>query len=234
MEDKDENLISHLEDLRSVLIKCLIALGIGFIPLFFASPYITDMLIKIVIGNTGIPLNYFSPMEVFMLQIKIAALSDLLICCPYIAGQVWLFVMPALYENERRFVRSLSLISATVFVLGVLFCLFFISPLIIKFGAGFATSDIKAVFGISNVMSLVLMLSVIFGVMFQFPLITHFLIRMHIISYNGVKNKRPYVLITVLIISGLVTPPDIVSQIMLTVPTYLLFELGLLSAKKYK
>jgi sec-independent protein translocase protein TatC len=234
MEDKDESLITHLEALRTVLLKCLIALGVGLVPAFAASPYIMDWLIKTVVGGIDVHLNYFSPMEVFILQIKIAALLDLLVCFPYIARQAWLFVLPALYDNERKFIRSLSLISAAVFAAGVLFCLFFIAPLIIKFGISFATPDIKAVLGVSNVVGLVLMLSLIFGLMFQFPLIAYLLVRLGVVSYDSVKNKRPYVFIGVLVVSGIVTPPDVVSQVMLTVPTYLLFELGLLAARKYK
>lgn len=227
-------MVQHLEALRSVLIKCFVALGVGLIPMFLAAPFCMNGLIKIIIGGNEVSLNYFSPMEVFILQIKIAVVLDLLVCFPYIARQVWKFLLPALYDNERKFVKSIVLTSSSLFIVGVLFCIFFILPLIINFGISFATSDIKAVFGISNIVGLALMLSVIFGLMFQFPLITYSLIRSGIVSYEGVKSKRPYIFVGILIIAGILTPPDIVSQLMLTVPTYLLFEAGLLAAKKYK
>lgn len=234
MEEQEESLVQHLEALRSVLIKCFVALGVGLIPMFLAAPFCMNGLIKIIIGGNEVSLNYFSPMEVFILQIKIAVVLDLLVCFPYIARQVWKFLLPALYDNERKFVKSIVLTSSSLFIVGVLFCIFFILPLIINFGISFATSDIKAVFGISNIVGLALMLSVIFGLMFQFPLITYSLIRSGIVSYEGVKSKRPYIFVGILIIAGILTPPDIVSQLMLTVPTYLLFEAGLLAAKKYK
>lgn len=234
MEDKDESLILHLEALRSMLIRSFMALGIGLIPMFLAAPYVMSALIKIILGGNEVSLNFFSPMEVFILQIKIAVVLDLLICFPYIARQIWLFLLPALYDNERKFIKSIVLTSSTLFIVGVLFCIFFILPLIVNFGISFATSDIKAVFGISNIIGLALMLSVIFGVMFQFPLITYSLIRSGMLSYAMVKSKRPYVFTAILIVSGVLTPPDIVSQLMLTVPTYLLFEAGLFAAKKYK
>lgn len=234
MEEQEESLVQHLEALRSVLIKCFVALGVGLIPMFLAAPFCMNGLIKIIIGGNEVSLNYFSPMEVFILQIKIAVVLDLLVCFPYIARQVWKFLLPALYDNERKFVKSIVLTSSSLFIVGVLFCIFFILPLIINFGISFATSDIKAVFGISNIVGLALMLSVIFGLMFQFPLITYSLIRSGIVSYEGVKSKRPYIFVGILIIAGILTPPDIISQLMLTVPTYLLFEAGLLAAKKYK
>lgn len=232
MEDNDESLITHLEALRSTLIRCFVALGIGLIPLFLIAPYFMDCLIKIMIGKNNVSLNYFSPMEVFILQIKIAVVLDFLCCFPYIARQIWQFVVPALYENERKFIKSIVLSSSALFIIGILFCLFLILPLIINFGISFSTSEIKAMFGISNIIGLALMLSIIFGLMFQFPLITYSLIRFNITSYESVKNKRSYVFVGILIIAGILTPPDIVSQLMLAIPTYLLFEIGLWFAGK--
>ena len=124
------------------------------------------------------------------------------------------------------------LTSSTLFITGVLFCIYFILPLLINFGISFSTDDIKAVFGISNIISLALWLSVVFGLMFQFPLITYSLIRSGITSYEAVKSKRPYILVGILIIAALLTPPDVISQLMLATPTYLLFEIGLCCSRK--
>lgn len=232
MEDKDESLTAHLSALRSTLIHCLIALGVMFVPLFFAAPYCINALIDVIIGDSSISLNYFSPMEVFLLQMKTAAVLDFLVCFPYVARQVWLFILPALYENERRFIRNVVLLSSTLFVIGAAFCIAFILPLIISFGVSFATADIKAMFGISNIINLALTMSVVFGVMFQFPLITYALIKSGIVSYASVKDKRSYIFVVILIIAGILTPPDVVSQLMLTIPTYLLFEAGLFFARR--
>ena len=151
----------------------------------------------------------------------------MLICFPYIAKKVWDFVLPALHDNERKFIRSIVLASSLLFVTGTLFCIFFILPLIINFGISFMTADIKAVFGISNIITIALWLSVVFGLMFQFPLVTYSLIRSGIVSYQTVKNQRPYIFVAILIIAAVLTPPDVVSQMMLATPTYLLFEIGL-------
>ena len=193
MDDKEESLILHLEALRSMLVKSLTALAICLLPMFFLVPYFMNALIKVIVGDNEIVLNYFSPMEVFLLQIKIAVVLDLLFCFPYIARQVWKFLLPALYDNERRFIKSIVLTSSSLFIVGVLFCLFFILPLIINFGISFATVNIKAMFGISNIVGLALMLSVIFGLMFQFPLITYSLtiyyISFGILSIWMARNK---------------------------------------------
>ena len=231
-DDTDESLIEHLNALRSMLIKCFVALGIGLVPMFLLAPYCMDELVKIMIGSHQVSLNFFSPIEVFILQIKIAVVLDLLICFPYIARQIWDFILPALYDHERKFIKSVVLSSSILFITGVLFCIFFILPLIINFGMSFATAHIQAMFGISNIITMALWLSVVFGLMFQFPLITYSLIRSGITTYESVKNKRSYIFVAILIIAAILTPPDVISQLTLAIPTYLLFEAGLYCAKK--
>lgn len=233
-EDKDESLITHLEALRSTLIKCFCAIGIVLPLAFWISPKVLHFLIKILIGNSGITLNYFSPMEVFILEIKLAFLIDIIVCFPYISKKLWDFILPALYEKERIFIKTIVITSSILFLAGVAFCIFMILPLIINFGMSFARSNINAVFGISNIINLALWMGFTFGIMFQVPLIVNLLIRWDIISYSTVSSKRPYIVVILLILAALLTPPDIVSQILLFTPTYLLFELGLLFSKKNK
>ncbi len=170
MDEKDtESLISHIEALRKTLIKCFYALG-AFLPVtFFASAKILNYLTKILIGNNKITFNYFSPTEVFLLHIKIAFIVDLIICFPYIAKQIWNFILPALYDNEKKFIQSIALLSSLLFILGVSFCVFCILPLIVNFGLSFSTSQIQAVFNLSSVINLTLGLCVVFGLMFQMP-----------------------------------------------------------------
>lgn len=229
--DNGESLISHLEALRQTLLRCVISLAVMLIPMLFAAPKCLNYFIKLIIGDNNVVLNYFSPAEVFLIQIKMAFVLDLIICFPYIAKQLWNFFVPALYEHERKFIRSIVFTSSFLFVFGVTFCLFLILPLIIRFGMSFATSDIQAVFGISNVINLSLWLAVSFGLMFQFPLVTYSLIRSGILSYETISSQRPFVVVGILVLAAVLTPPDIVSQLMLFTPTYLLFELGLLFSK---
>ncbi len=230
-EENNESLITHLEALRETILKSLISIAVVLPIAFIVAPKALDMLIKIILGDSKITLNYFSPAEVFLIQIKTAVVIDLIICFPYIAKKIWDFLLPALYEHERKFIKSIVLISTTLFIIGVLFCIFLILPLIIKFGMNFTTANIQPVFGISNVVTLALWLSIIFGLMFQVPLITFYLVKSGIISYESIADKRSYIIVILLIIAGILTPPDVMSQLMLAVPTYLLFEAGLFFAK---
>ena len=231
-QDNDESLIAHLEALRETILKCLLVLVLVFPFMLFAAPKVLEWLTGIIISDSNISLNYFSPAEVFLIQIKTAAVLDLVVCFPYIAKKIWDFILPALYENERKFIKTTVLTSSFLFVLGVLFCIFFILPLIIKFGMSFSSSNINAVFGISNIINLSLWMSISFGLMFQLPLITYSLIKSDIIPYDSISDKRSYVIVGILIIAGILTPPDVVSQILLALPTYMLFEIGLFFARR--
>lgn len=234
MQDKDESIISHIEALRTMLLKCFKAFGLILIPMLFIAPKALELFLKIILRGNDIAVNYFSPVEVFVIQIKTAFILSLIAGFPYFAKQIWSFLLPALYDNERNFIQSIVFISATLFISGAIFCLFVILPLIINFGKSFATADITPVLGISNVVNLSVWLILAFGAMFQLPLITYSLIKSDIVSYRSVSDKRPYVIVGILILAAILTPPDVVSQIMLFIPTYCLFELGLLFAMKYK
>lgn len=202
--------------------------------MLLVAPKCLDFFINLILRGNNISLNYFSPAEVFIIQIKFALVLDIILCFPYIAKQVWNFCVPALYDHERKFIKSIVFTSSALFILGSMFCLFVILPLIINFGMSFSTSNVQAVLGISNVVNLSIWLILAFGVMFQLPLITHALIKSDIVSYKTIKNSRPYVIVGLLIIAGILTPPDVVSQVMLFTPTYLLFELGLLFSRSKK
>lgn len=234
MPIEQETLVSHLEALRRVLLRSLTALAIGIVPIFFAAPYVLDWFTQQMVAECATPLHYFSPMEVFFLQIKIAAILDLAVFSPYIAWNIWKFVLPALYDNEKKFIKSITWMTSGLFIAGVVFCLGICFPLIVKFGMSFQSENLLPVLGVSNVVSLALWLALAFGCMFQFPLVTYALIRAGIVSYETVCHARPYVLIGILVLAALLTPPDIISQLILGAPTYLLFEAGLLAARRFK
>ena len=231
VDNKDESLISHLEALRETLLKCLISLCIVIPFTLWLSPYALNFLVKVIAGSDKVSFNFFSPMEVFMLQLKAALLLDVIVCFPYMAKKIWDFILPALYDNEKKFIKTVVFASTFLFLLGACFCIFVIMPIVVKFGLSFAAANVEPVFGISNIMNLTLMMSMTFGIMFQMPLVTIALIRSGVISYETISDKRPYVIVIILILAAIFTPPDVVSQLMLGVPTYLLFELGLLLAR---
>ena len=233
-QNQQDSLISHLEALRRALLRSLAILCIGIVPLFLVSPYILDWFCKQIALEGNLTLHYFAPMEVFLLQLKIAALLDCVVCSPAIAWNFWQFVLPALYDREKKFIRSIVVLTSVLFIVGVAFCLVVCYPLVVRFGMSFASGMLEPVFGVSNLVSLALWLSLAFGCMFQFPLVTYALVRAGIVEYKTVCDKRPYVVVGILALAALLTPPDIVSQLMLGAPTYLLFEAGLLAARRYK
>ena len=230
-DNKEESLISHLEALRETILKCLTALCVVIPFTLWLSPHVLNCLVDIIAGSDKISFNFFSPMEVFLLQLKTALLLDVIICFPYMAKKVWDFILPALYEHEKKFIRTVALASTFLFILGAAFCIFVIMPIVVKFGMSFASQNINPVFGLSNIINLTLVMAAAFGAMFQMPLITIALVRSGIISYESLSDKRPYVIVIILILAAIFTPPDVVSQLMLGTPTYLLFEVGLFVAK---
>ena len=230
-EDSGESLISHLEALRETLLKCIISLCIVLPVSLWLAPKFLNRFIDILAGGSRVAFNFFSPMEVFLIQLKTALVLDVVICFPYIAKKLWDFILPALYEHEKSFIKKIVFASTGLFATGAAFCLFILMPLVVKFGMSFSTPNLNPVFGLSNIIGLSLMMALAFGVMFQMPLITIALIKSGIVSYDTVSNLRPYIIVVILILAAIFTPPDVVSQLMLGIPTYLLFEAGLFFAK---
>ncbi len=230
-EDSGESLISHLEALRETLLKCIISLCIVLPVSLWLAPKFLNRFIDILAGGSRVAFNFFSPMEVFLIQLKTALVLDVVICFPYIAKKIWDFILPALYEHEKSFIKKIVFASTGLFATGAAFCLFILMPLVVKFGMSFSTPNLNPVFGLSNIIGLSLMMALAFGVMFQMPLITIALIKSGIVSYDTVSNLRPYIIVVILILAAIFTPPDVVSQLMLGIPTYLLFEAGLFFAK---
>lgn len=225
-----EKLVYHLSELRKTFLKMIICLIILFPLGYLLAPYVIDFIIKWSFSYQDTQLNYFSPMEVFLVDLKVGFVLAFTIGFPYIVYQIWKFILPALYDKEKKFLKIAVGCSSFLFILGVVMCVAFVLPLIIKFSMSFATEQIKPILGISNFVSLSGWLMLAFGLMFQFPIAIYFLVKFDIVSTDTLKQKRPYVVIILLLIAALLTPPDVVSQLLLFIPTYILFELGLLFA----
>ena len=231
MDDKEESLIQHLEALRSVLVKSFAALAICLLPMFFLVPYFMNALIKVIVGDNEIVLNYFSPMEVFLIQMKAGIVLAFVLAFPFIVYQVRKFVLPALYEHERKFLGFLVFFATILFVMGAAFCVFCIMPLIMNFSASFSTAQLEPTLGLGNFVNLCAGLMLAFGLMFQMPLVVLTGVKFGLVSVKTLENMRPYIIVVILILAAVFTPPDVVSQLMLGVPTWLLFEAGIFVAK---
>ncbi len=225
--ENHKTFIEHLEELRYVLLRIVVAVMI-LLPITF---FFANDIRRLLVTHSCPPeftLRFFTPMEPLFVQIKISLLVAFFIGLPYIAYTLWKFIVPALYPNERSRIKQLALASWMLFIAGGAFCFYFILPAMMRFSLSMQSQELEATIGLSNYISLVGMMLLGFGIMFQLPIVVFFLVLSGMISLETIKKQRAIVLIIILVLSALLTPPDIFSQIMMAIPTYLLFEFSLI------
>ena len=228
-----ESISSHLLELRTRLIRVLICLGIlsvAGIP--FASQiyaFVASPLLDILpAGSSMIATQVTSP---FMAPLKLVLFSALLITMPYLFYEIWMFMSPGLYKNEKSFVAPLMVSTILLFSAGVAFAYLIVLPIIFKFFIGVAPESIQVMTDINQYLSFVIKLIFAFGIAFEIPIATFLLIRTGIAKKESLIKARPYLIILFFVIGMLLTPPDIFSQLFLAIPMWILFELGLLFSK---
>ena len=225
-----ESISSHLLELRTRLIRVLICLGIlsvAGIP--FASQiyaFVASPLLDILpAGSSMIATQVTSP---FMAPLKLVLFSALLITMPYLFYEIWMFMSPGLYKNEKSFVAPLMVSTILLFSAGVVFAYLVVLPIIFKFFIGVAPESIQVMTDINQYLSFVIKLIFAFGIAFEIPIATFLLIRTGIAKKESLIKARPYLIILFFVIGMLLTPPDIFSQLFLAIPMWLLFEIGLI------
>ena len=228
-----ESISSHLLELRTRLIRVLICLGIlsvAGIP--FASQiyaFVASPLLDILpVGSSMIATQVTSP---FMAPLKLVLFTALLITMPYLFYEIWMFMSPGLYKNEKSFVAPLMVSTILLFSAGVAFAYLVVLPIIFKFFIGVAPESIQVMTDINQYLSFVIKLIFAFGIAFEIPVATFLLIRTGIAKKESLVKARPYLIILFFVIGMLLTPPDIFSQLFLAIPMWILFELGLLFSK---
>lgn len=234
MNDSENTLIAHLDALRRTLIRCVAVTAILYPAGYLISPHVINLLVQWCFPESVGKLHYFAPMEVFWVQLKLALILALALAYPWNALQLWHFLLPALYDGERRALGWWIVFSSVLFFGGVAFCTGVILPMLMNFSGGFATPELQPILGLANFLNLAGWLMLAFGVMFQAPIVVLSAVRFGVISTESLKKKRPYIMTAILILAAILTPPDIVSQVMLAVPTWLLFELGLWLAGRFE
>ena len=228
--EQGESFFGHLTELRTVFFKVLVCIAVLF-PACYC--YTTPVLEWFIASSCpqGFELKYFSPMEPFFVEMKLALVMSVFLGVPYIAYQIWSFVAPGLYSTERYAISRFAFASWFFFALGGFFSVRFIFPLVLKFSMGFQSDLIKANIGVQNFVSMATMMTVGFGLMFQFPIAVFVLVRTGLVNVATMRKHRPIVVIGILVLSALLTPPDVVSQLMMGIPTYILFEGSLVFAQ---
>ena len=229
----NESISSHLLELRSRLIRVIICLGVLFIAgIPFASEiygFVASPLLSILPeGSSMIATQVTSP---FMAPIKLVLFAALLITMPYLFYEVWMFMSPGLYKNEKIFVMPLMITTIILFTAGIAFAYFIVCPIIFKFFIASAPNSIQVMTDISQYLNFIIKLVFAFGIAFEIPVATFLLIKSGIVKKDSLIKSRPYLIILFFIIGMLLTPPDIFSQLFLALPMWLLFELGLLVSR---
>ena len=229
-----DSISDHLLELRSRLLKVILlfavfsVLGIPFaseIYLFVSAPLI-ELLPD---GSTMIATEVASP---FMAPINLVLYIALMFSMPWLFYQTWMFMSPGLYKNERAFTGPLMLSTVILFFSGAAFAFFVVCPIIFKFFIAMAPESIRVMTDINQYLSFVFKLIFAFGVAFEIPIATILIVKNGIVSKESLVKARPYLIILFLIIGMLLTPPDVFSQLFLAMPMWILFEVGILFARK--
>ncbi|MDD5384027.1 MAG: twin-arginine translocase subunit TatC [Gallionella sp.] len=227
-----ENFIAHLIELRKRLLNVAVVLLVVFICLFpWASDLYTllaqPLLAKLPKGGQMIATDVTTP---FFVPLKVAMMAALLIALPYILYQIWRFVAPGLYTHEKRLVVPLIVASTLLFFCGMAFAYFAVFPVIFGFVTASAPQGVAVMTDIDKYLSFVLGMFLAFGVTFQVPVAVVLLVRMGLVSVGKLREIRPYVIVGAFIVGAIFTPPDVVSQFMLAIPLWLLYEAGIVVA----
>lgn len=235
-EPPQMELVGHLKELRSRLLRSVLLLAAGFIACYAVSEHLMAFVVAPLRGELGAnaTMVFISLPEVFFAHMKVAFVSAMFFTSPYIFYQVWAFVAPGLYRNERRLFILFLIGSILLFILGGAFAYGYVMPLAFKFFLGFSQPDLVAYPTVQLYVSLVLRLAIAFGIAFEVPLVCILLVKLGVMSSAAIAGKRRWVFVGAFVLAALLTPPDVISQVMLAIPMYLLFELGVFIARRFE
>jgi sec-independent protein translocase protein TatC len=227
-----ESFIAHLVELRTRLVHAVVAVLVVFVCLFpWASNLYTllarPLLSKLPKGGQMIATDVTTP---FLVPLKVALMAAFLITLPYILYQAWRFVAPGLYEHEKRLVWPLIIASTVLFFCGMTFAYFAVFPIVFGFITASAPMGVAVMTDIDKYLSFVLTMFMAFGLTFQVPVAVVLLVRMGFVTVKKLREIRPYMVVGAFVIGAIFTPPDVVSQSMLALPLWLLYEVGILVA----
>jgi len=233
MSAQEDTFISHLVELRDRLLRAVVAIAVAFVCLMPWAGEIYDILAQPMMQAlpegtrmiaTGVVTPFFVPMKVTLLVAFVVAL-------PFVLYQAWCFIAPGLYAHEKRLGLPLVVGSTVLFLAGMAFCYFFVFGTVFTFISQFAPKSITPAPDIEQYLSFVMSMFLAFGITFEVPVIVIVLTKLGIVDVAKLKEARPYVIVGAFVIAAVVTPPDVVSQLMLAIPMCLLYELGIFLAR---
>jgi sec-independent protein translocase protein TatC len=234
-EDKlaEGTVLSHLVELRDRLLRAMIVTGVLAIPcLFFANDLFTWVMEplreQLPAGSSVIATSVVAP---FMTPFKLALLAAVFLAMPYILYQLWAFVAPGLYRHERRFALPLLVSSILLFYSGAAFAYFIVFPVMFQFFVATTPTNVQMMTDMTQYLDFVVLLFFAFGLAFEIPVATVLLVRTGLVRIEAMRKHRGYVLLGIFIVAAFITPPDAVSQSMMAVPMYVLYEAGIVLAR---
>lgn len=235
-QDKEQPLVQHLLELRGRILKSLIAVLVVFAGLFYFSNdiyvYISEPLrASLPEGSTMIATEVASP---FLAPFKLTIVLSLFVAIPFILHQAWGFIAPGLYRHEKVIAIPLLIASILLFYLGIAFAYYVVFPLIFSFFTTVGPESVTVMTDINSYLDFILKLFFAFGIAFEIPVATVLLVWSGVTTVESLKEKRPYVVVGCFVIGMIMTPPDVISQSLLAIPMWLLFECGILFARFVK
>ncbi len=232
----EQPLIKHLFELRTTALRCIISIIlITIILLPFANQIYsfiaTPLIAKLPEGSSMIATEVASP---FFAPFKLTLFCGIFFSIPYILYQTWSFIAPGLYINEKKLILPLLVSSSLLFYLGIFFAYYVVFPILFAFLTTTAPSNITVMTDINHYLDFILKLFFAFGVSFEIPIATILLIKSNFITIEKLSSNRPYIILFAFFVGMLLTPPDVISQILLAIPIWVLFEIGLVLGKYFK
>lgn len=227
-------LLDHLIELRKRLIRSVIVLFVLLIACFFVAGPIFDILVqpyRDAVAPTPVELIYTAPQEFFFTQLSLAFFGALFLGFPYLAVEIYGFVAPGLYKKERQSFVPYLIATPIFFILGAAMVYFAVLPMAMRFFHAMETGEINMLVKVSEYLGLAMTLIIAFGVCFQLPVVLTLLARLDLVSSTTLAKGRRYAIVGILAVAAFITPPDPISQIGLSLPMYLLYELSILSVK---
>ena len=236
VDKKEQSFFSHLIELRSRLLAGLLSVLIVLLALMYFSNDLYYWLAKPLLAQmekTGATMIATEVAAPFLAPFKLTLFASVFICVPYIFYHLWAFVAPGLYLHEQRLALPLLVSSVILFYSGIAFAYYAVFPLMFRFFTAIAPEGVTVMTDMSRYLDFVLKLFFAFGVAFEVPVATFLVVRADIVSVDDLAAKRPYVIVAAFVLGMLLTPPDIMSQILLAIPIWGLFELGLVICRLY-
>ena len=250
--EKEMSFLDHLEELRWHLIRAIIAVVVVAIGVFLAKDFVFG---TVVLGPTQkdfftyrlicqtIESLCFYPEDItvftkdlgeqFMTHIKVSIWLGLVLAFPYVFYEIWKFVKPGLYEKEQKATRGIVAICSVLFTIGVLFGYYIISPFVVTFLAGYSVTDIVAnTFTLSSYIGYLTMVTIPVGIVFELPIVIYFLAKIGLVTSDFLKVYRKHAFVIILILAAIITPPDVITQLLIAAPLYMLYESGIYIAKR--